>query len=663
MTGCTRKGFAVRNQCRGKRPVFSPGNQTRVMRIVGAAAMVLASGLWAVGCGWSGTVSAQDPWDRVPADAVAAMVVQHPDQLAGVFQSFFDKTESPELVELVTSEPHPLGDVEQLEAFRETVRRLLDSLGNASRLTVFVVGPGPDWRYCAVLELQGDDVPERVGTDLDALVAMMEASGATEERNAAGSKQAEEGVGSPAIEQQSTDVFLELCGRLFRNLKPAVVRGEGSLLIVSNSVELADQAMEGDGQGNTEARARSITRDRRFLRARGSAGEGRSPVVSAYFQPRTVLPWLDAEKYTGEEMELQGYSELVGAWCQLGIAPALEQDSGPRLEFSISVPHTEPAVGISEYWKCTTPIQTVPDIRDLLEKCEVQPERLRITSGNRKEMLESLLKTWAAAGKQDEYEASLKAAPQWYSGVDERRRFIDGYKFEFAFHSSVLNCDRPFIGFVRHDDPEQALEYVRATARHDNRALTNPTEAVQFGDYEGWFRSRESAKQQAILDGADETSARDGIGLRNNGMLAVPRWIVHCDRQIAEVIDGQLDIAEVDHGDVLDELLPGLADIIGETQPWWIEIRWPEKLFESILYGTRRAYFSLQLGRIAGGRKLSRNPPPEPFAVESRPDRFYLVTEWLTRQAIENLGADVKAFSCREQCFEWSWRNLPSVKR
>ncbi len=169
-------------------------------------------------------------------------------------------------------------------------------------------------------------------------------------------------------------------------------------------------------------------------------------------------------------------------------------------------------------------------------------------------------------------EVEIAEAERIAGDVDSYNSFCDGYRFDFTFQHEEERQMRRFLSFMRTDHPGLAKSYVRNWSRRANVGNSYPVVRYQFGDFEGWFMTEEGHREQAIIDGIDETIARTSPWLSNQGTVATNRWILAMDRCIFDLMEAKQP-EEIPIRELLEEMDPSLARFVDQAQPWWINAR------------------------------------------------------------------------------------------
>ncbi|HMP78040.1 MAG TPA: hypothetical protein PKD54_01185 [Pirellulaceae bacterium] len=602
----------------------------------------------------SNRTAAQDVWQCVPEGVLAAVVVHRPEKIADLLLGMVDAAaDDAQFVELLTGGSDPVCRPDDRESLIDRTREWIELIRSFKSICVFVTEISPSYKYCAVFEGKAAEAERDLPPSLP-IAWLVDALGATHfespEESEERQKQRFE-PGSTQSDEVNRDQFLQLVKKFFTDIHVTHWRMQGKWLVLGNSEELVQNAWAACVNEELTSRSRSLVENRRFARARQLKNHRAFEDLEGYFSPLDLLPLL-GKAYTPQHLEDFGFSELVGAWCEISLPDP--QDKGLRGTFSfrLAVPYTVPPLGIVEVWQCSQPIQTAPDIRGLLERCDLIPRRLVIQNIDRPRRLETMERIYREKNDLAGLEAYLNEALRISGSMELDKRTFSGYTLLMQYSHRQPGHIPGSMQITKAKYADAALEMVRDIAQRRNESPGPETKRFYFGEYEGWFLDDHDHRVEAIRHGMNEQLARTSDKVANQGILAMKRWVCFVDRFVAEAFDG-VEPDEIDARHVLAEYDQVLADLLHDVNPWWLEVMFPE-FREIIRLGSLRFnyYCTFLDQRLARRRQISG----QEITLETRSDRLYAIGEWFYRRTLNQFGPDVQAFACREGWFEWHWR-------
>ncbi len=614
------------------------------------ALLCVAAGCWQT----ANHGRAQGIWQSVPDQALASIVIQQPAKIADLLLTYLDAAaEDPQFVEVLTVGDDPLCESDKVELLFDTVREWIALFRSCRSVGVFVTEFEPSYKYCVIVELSTEDVGVTRPLPLP-LTWLTESMGLDESIKKA-ERGSEVGRGHEFNTTGSGDPNRHrlqlLVAEFLSRIQVAESRVQGKWLVFGNSRELVEGALAGCMATGLPQGWRPIVESRRFARARQLSDERRRGDVEGYFSPNHLLPWLD-KKYTPQYLETLGFSELVGAWCELTVPETKTTRPESGFSFRLAVPYTVPPLGITEVWQCSAPITTAPDLRGLLERFNLKPDRLVIQNVDRPKQLATMERIYREKNDLEGLNAYWSNALRISGSLELDVRAFSGYTYLLQFQHREPGYLRGSLHVTSTKNPDAALELVRQVAKKENEVLTLQFKQFYFGDFEGWFLDDKDQLAQAIKNGMDEQLVRSSEKVPNSGMLAMNRWIAFVDRFIAEALDGKEPDA-IDARLVLAEFDRVLVEVLDEVQPWWLEVSFPEFREGIRVASLRFNYLCTFMDQREARRRQNSSLS---LALETRSDRMYAASEWLFRRFLNQLGPDVQAFASRDGFFEWHWR-------
>jgi hypothetical protein len=619
----------------------------------------------------TGNLGSSDPWRRVPKDAVLAIVVHDPQRVVRFGGDFLQQLRADErLAEILSGDPHPLFETDELDALFSIIEGLGPFVNRIELITIVFSELSPQPRYAVEIRFRDTakrDIQEYAKVLRQVLSLRSLLLSETESTLTSDDRTVESATNLTKIRDLSVWRLLRQESGLasfFQEIQPyfdlqyletledsILVSNDQSLFLSMNELASASNAAE----------SQSIVADRRFRRAYRQAGSAESTVATAFARPMDSLP-LFQQIYTSEYLAKRGYAQLVGAWCELRLAGSWDSRFESPLRLKVAVPHTVPPEGVIKTWQAALPIQTGPDLRPLLELVEV-PRKLRIQNSNRTHQWESMERFYRATGDLKALDAEIAEAERIAGDLNTFNNFWDGFELEFTFDQTNYvpgQIPRRYVRFMRTEHPALARAYVENWIRRSYAGTPNPPVRHQLGDFEGWFMTEEGHREQAILNGLDETFARTSPWITNNGRVTTDRWILSMDCRIFDLMEVKQP-EEIPIHWWLEEIESSLAGFVDQLKPWWMEARFPQWRTLIIMADMRRWYIQRSVGPEGRRRQLDEHIPYKSIPIIRPVDRLYQAIEHAACVASDGWGTDVHAFVNQSGWFEWHWEVLPKL--